>query len=67
MTSETSVREMYPVSEARHRLGGLSNTAFYELVKAGRLNVVKLGRRTFVTAGEIQRFVESLGRDDDGR
>lgn len=48
-------RALYPIPEAREQLGGISNTAFYELVKQGRIQLTKLGRRSFVAAEEIQR------------
>lgn len=59
-STDVSLRRMYPVEETRERLGGISHTTFYELVKGGRINTVKLGRRTFVMADEIERFLEAL-------
>ena len=41
-------------------LMGLKTTRAYEEVKAGRLAVVKNGRRTFIRAREIQRYIDHL-------
>ena len=56
-------RVLYPVPEARHLLGGLGNSAFYEIVKKGELRLTKIGRRSFVAADEIRRFVDNLQHD----
>lgn len=65
-STDTPVREMYPVEETRDRIGGISHSTFYELVKAGRIKTVKLGRRTFVMADEIERFLATV-RDGEAR
>ena len=64
MSTEAQTRNLYPVGEAQAKLGDISHTTFYELVKAGRIRTVKLGRRTFVTADEIDRFAASLTGGD---
>jgi excisionase family DNA binding protein len=51
------MRHLMPVTEARHQLGGISNTTFYALVKEGEMSVVKIGRRTFVQAEELDEFI----------
>jgi hypothetical protein len=48
-----SPKVAFNVSDARQRLGGISHSHFYELVKAGKLKVTKLGRRTVVTDSAI--------------
>ena len=48
---------LYPVEEACRRLGGISRANFYRRVADGRIRVVRLGRRTFVTAGEVARVI----------
>jgi len=58
--TRTQERAMYPVEETRERLGGIGHSTFYELVKAGRIRTVKLGRRTFVMADEIDRFLATI-------
>ncbi len=42
------------VPEARHALGGIGNTLIYDLIKAGRLEVVKLGRKTLIRASSVR-------------
>lgn len=49
-------RMLYSVRETRELLGGISHTTFYALVGAGQIQLVKLGRRSFVAAGELQRI-----------
>jgi len=44
-------------------LGGISPTTFYTLVKEGELSLVKIGRRSFVQAEELDHFV-TRKRDD---
>ncbi len=46
-----------PVDEARYRLGNLGKTLFYDLVKQGKIRVVKLGNRTVVPVSEIDRLL----------
>lgn len=50
----------YSRPDACAMLGGIGNTKFYELVKAGRLRIVKLGTRTLVSAAELQRFAAEV-------
>ena len=51
------MRHLMPVEEARHQLGGISPTTFYALVKDGDLSLVKIGRRSFVQAEDLDDFV----------
>ncbi len=53
-------RLLHPVPEAQAALGGMSRSTIYELFAKGEIKTVKVGRRTFVTADELQRFVDSL-------
>jgi len=39
---------------------GLSRSALYREINAGRLKVVKIGRSVRVTESELSRFIESL-------
>jgi len=57
---EATTRDLYPVGEAMERLGGLSRTTLYELMKSGRLRSTRIGRRVFISAEEIDRFIKSL-------
>ncbi len=56
--SEMQTRAV-PVDEARFRLGNLGKTLFYDLVKQGKIRVVKLGNRTVVPVSEIDRLLNS--------
>lgn len=53
-------RQLHPVPEAREILGNIGHSKFYEVVRAGELRLVKIGRRSFVTDDELRRFVRSL-------
>ena len=51
---------LIPIKEGRRLLGGIGNSKFYEEVAIGRLKLVKMGRRSFLTPGEIRRYVAAL-------
>ena len=57
------MRHLMPVNEARHQLGGISRTTFYALVTEGELSLIKIGRRSFVQAEELDDFLRRK-RDD---
>ncbi|MBU3749824.1 MAG: DNA-binding protein [Mycobacterium sp.] len=59
-TETTTPRLLVPYDEARRLLGGIGRTKFYELIDAQELVRVSIGRRGFVTAESLTRFVESL-------
>ncbi|MCZ8182893.1 MAG: helix-turn-helix domain-containing protein [Beijerinckiaceae bacterium] len=46
---------------------GVRPTWGHALVRAGRLRVVKLGRRTFVRSSELRRFIDSLDQETSPR
>ncbi len=52
---ESKQRLLYPVKEARELLGGIGNSLFYELVKAGQIKLTKIGKRSFVSDPELKR------------
>lgn len=52
-------RLLYPIPEARVKLGAIGNTHFYSLVKQGKIKLVKLGKRSFVSDAEIRRVAEA--------
>jgi hypothetical protein len=41
-------------------MAGMRPTKAYQQVTVGRLKVVRNGRRTFVKASELQRFISAL-------
>lgn len=57
---DTGHRLLYPLSEARTKLGGIGHTTIYELFKAGELTRVNIGRRAFVTAESLAAYVDRL-------
>ena len=38
----------------------IGRSTFYEEVKAGRIEVLKAGKRTLIAAAEVQRWLDSL-------
>jgi excisionase family DNA binding protein len=56
-----------PVKEARQQLGGISPSTFYALVKEGELSLVKIGRRSFVQAEDLDDFVRRKRYEASGR
>lgn len=63
MDSEVSpvTNKLNQVKESRHRLGDISQEMFYKLVRSRQLEVVKIGRRTYVSDVELDRFIEQGG------
>jgi len=59
-TSRVVLRPLNPIADALEALGGLSRTMFYRMVKHGDVKLIKVGRRSFVSAGEIERLVAQL-------
>lgn len=55
----TTIDRLYPIREA-FALAGLRLTRGYQEVAAGRLRIVRNGRRSFVRASEIQRYIDAL-------
>ena len=47
---------------AGRRLGGIGRTTVYSLIAAGKLEAVKLGSRTLITAVSIDALLASLPR-----
>ena len=44
-------------------MGGISRTTFYALVKEEELSLVKIGRRSFVQAEELDDFLKRNSRE----
>jgi excisionase family DNA binding protein len=49
-------RLLYPVAEAAHLLG-VHRTTLYDFAREGRLELVRSGSRTYVTAAELERYL----------
>lgn len=43
---------------ARHELGGIGHTLFWELIKNKKIEVVRIGARTLVVSESIDKFIE---------
>jgi hypothetical protein len=54
-----TIDRLYPIREA-FTLAGLHSTKGYAEIAAGRLKVIRNGRRTFVRASEIERYIAAL-------
>ena len=54
---------LYTIQDSCEQLGGISRSNLYNLVNAGQLKFVKIGRRSYLTADEIRRFAASLESD----
>jgi len=50
----------YSRKEARRHMGNISNWKFDNEVRAGRLRVVKSGRRTLILRRDLLRWLEGL-------
>lgn len=61
-------RRLYPLPEAAELLG-VGRSTIYELIGAGALASVKIGRRTLVPAEAIDRYIAGLtdGSGDESR
>jgi excisionase family DNA binding protein len=60
------MRHLVPVTEARQQLGGIGHSTFYALVNEGELSLIKIGRRSFVQAEELDDFVRRKRYDRSG-
>lgn len=55
------VEEHYTISDLMHLLK-VSRTTIDNHVKAGRLNKLKMGRKTLFSASEVNRFLQEIQR-----
>jgi len=52
-------RELYPLPEARTKLGDVSAASIYRWASQGKIRLTKIGGRTFISASEIARLTGS--------
>jgi hypothetical protein len=52
---------MHPVANAC-RIGGIGRTKLFELIRDGRVDARKLGRKTLITDASLRGFLASLPR-----
>lgn len=53
-------RLLVPIPEVCKKLGDVSRTTAYKLVDDGELELVKIGRRSFVTMLSLEAYVSRL-------
>jgi len=56
----SSKRLIHSIPEAREQLGNIGHSKFYDLVKTGKIRLVKIGRRSFVTYDELRSYVAKI-------
>ena len=54
-----TIERLFPFLQAIE-MAGMRSTKAYQEVAAGRLAVVRNGRRTFVRASELARYIDAL-------
>lgn len=52
-------RRLHPVPEALEYLGGITKFSLYELINTGKIQRVKIGRRTFITRESLDAYIDS--------
>jgi hypothetical protein len=52
---------MHPIANAC-RIGGIGRTKLFELIRDGRVDARKLGRRTLITDTSLREFLDGLPR-----
>lgn len=55
----SDIDRLIPVADA-FAMAGMRRTKGYAEVTAGRLAVIRNGRRTFIRASEVQRYIDAL-------
>lgn len=58
-------RLLHAIPEAGEQLG-VGRSTVYELIAAGALKTVKIGRRTLIPHAELERYVRGLATDANG-
>jgi hypothetical protein len=61
-----SIDRLFPIREA-FALAGLRLTRGYQEVAAGRLKIIRNGKRSFIRASEVQRYIDALSEASDGK
>ena len=51
---------LHSFAESQAALGGVSRTKIYDLVRQGDIELVKIGRRSFITDASLRRYVRQL-------
>ncbi len=53
-------RELYPVPEIAHLLGGITELKVWQLLAAGEIGSVKIGSRRLVPRAELDKYLARL-------
>lgn len=53
-------RDLYPITEARKRLGGISRNSIYAMLRNGQLASVLIGCRRFIPATAITELIAKV-------
>ena len=63
--SDTTDKDLLDVEDVARRLG-IGRTMVYELMSAGKIRFIKIGRRTLIPSSEIPAFIarKLQGGDD---
>ena len=56
------MRKLIPVKRVMAEYLSIGNSKFYDLVRDGEIEVVKLGNRSYVTEEELDRFTDEVER-----
>jgi excisionase family DNA binding protein len=56
--TEHSKPLLIPIPTACNMLGGITRPTVYNLINAGELHRVKIGKRAFITSASIDAYVE---------
>jgi hypothetical protein len=59
--------DFYSILDAQRELGCVSRQTIYNLIAAGRLRRVNLGRRAFITATSIEALKAEIYAGDNGK
>lgn len=54
-------RLLHPIPDAAVVLG-IGRSTLYELISAGQIKTVKIGRRTLIAQDELERYVRELAQ-----
>jgi excisionase family DNA binding protein len=57
MTRQTSSTGALSIESARHYIGGLSRSKFYELVNSGVIRTFRIGRRRYASYKALDDFI----------
>ncbi len=60
---DTMTQLLYSIAETTEVLGGMSRSTLYEKIATGEIRPVKVGRRTYFTHDELERYVHTLTDD----